>query len=53
MIPYSTPAGIQGLASGEQATRVTDWRRKRGWEMVDMKIISNRKQRANYSFPHA
>jgi len=30
MIPYSIPAGIQGLASSEQATRVPDWRRERG-----------------------
>ena len=34
---YSTPAGIQGLASSEQARRVTDWRRERRWEMVELK----------------
>ena len=34
---YSTTAGIQGLASSEQANRVTDWRRERRWEMVELK----------------
>ena len=29
---YSTTAGIPGLASSEQARRVTDWRRERRWE---------------------
>ena len=33
--------------------RVTAWRRERGREMVDLKIISNRKHRADYSFIHA
>jgi len=26
-----------GLASREQARRVTDWRRERRWEMVELK----------------
>ena len=30
-------AGTQGLASSEQARRVTDWRKERRWEMVDLK----------------
>ena len=30
-------AGIQGLASSEQARKVTDWRRERKWEMVELK----------------
>ena len=30
-------AGIQGLASSEQARRVTDWRGERRWEMVELK----------------
>ena len=34
---YSAIAGIQGLAAGEQARRVTDWRRGRRWEMVELK----------------
>jgi len=33
----STIAGIEDLASSEQARRVTDWRKKRRWEMVDLK----------------
>ena len=31
---YSITAGIQGLASSEQAGSVPDWRRERRWEMV-------------------
>ena len=34
---YSGTAGIQELASSEQARRVTDWRSKRRWEMVELK----------------
>ena len=34
---YSITAGIQGLALSEQARRVTDWRRERRWEMVELK----------------
>ena len=30
-------AGMQGLGSSEQARRVTDWRRERRWEMVELK----------------
>ena len=30
-------AGIQGLALSEEARRVTDWRRERRWEMVELK----------------
>ena len=30
-------AGLQGLASSEQARRVTDWRREWRWEMVELK----------------
>ena len=26
-----------GVPSGELARRVADWRRERGWEMVDLK----------------
>ena len=33
---YSTKAGIQGLVSSEQA-RITDWRRVKRWEMVELK----------------
>ena len=33
----STTAGIQKLVSSEQARRVTDWRKERRWEMVDLK----------------
>jgi len=29
--------GIQGLASSEQARRITDWRRERGQETVELK----------------
>ena len=34
---YSIAADIQGLASREQAGRVTDWRRERRREMVGLK----------------
>jgi len=30
-------AGIQWLASSEQARRVTDWKREKRWEMVELK----------------
>ena len=30
-------AGKQGLASSEQARRVTNWMRGRKWEMVELK----------------
>ena len=33
----STTPDPQGLAPSEQARRVTDWRKKRRWEMVDLK----------------
>ena len=29
--------GIQGLASREEERRVTNWRRERRWEMVELK----------------
>jgi hypothetical protein len=32
-----TTAGTHGLASSEQARRVTDWRRERRWEIVELK----------------
>ena len=49
---YSGTAGIQELASNEQARRVTDWRRERRWEMVELK---DRQQQETLScdFPHA
>ena len=28
---------VQGLASGEQTRRVTNWRTERSWEMVELK----------------
>ena len=34
---YSGTAGIQELASSEQARRVTDWRREKGGEMGELK----------------
>ena len=34
---HSTRAGTQGLAAGEQARRVTDWRRERRWELAELK----------------
>ena len=34
---YSVRAGIQGLALSEQAGGVTDWRRERRWEKVELK----------------
>ena len=37
ILQYSTTAGIQGLASSVQAKRVTDWRKERRWEMVELK----------------
>jgi len=30
-------ASTQRLASSEKARRVTDWRRERRWEMVELK----------------
>ena len=39
---YSTAAGIQGQASGEEARRVTGWRRKRMREMVELQHHGNR-----------
>ena len=33
----STTAGIQGLASSEQAGRGSDGRRERRWKMVELK----------------
>ena len=39
-VPYlekdTVRAGIQGLALSEQAGGVTDWRRERRWEMVEL-----------------
>ena len=35
----STTAGIQGLASSEQARIVTDWGRERRWEMVGLQDL--------------
>ena len=37
VVQYSTTAGTQHLASSEQARKVTDWRRERKWEMVELK----------------
>ena len=34
---YSATVVIQGLALSEQARRVTDWRKERRWEMVELK----------------
>ena len=33
----STTAGIWGLSERAQASRVTDWRRERRWEMVGLR----------------
>ena len=33
----STTVGLQGLPSSEQARRVTNWRRERRWEVVELK----------------
>ena len=40
---YSTAAGIQELASSEQVRRVTDWRKERRWEMVELKDCQQEK----------
>ena len=37
LVKYSIRAGIQGLALSEQVRRVTDWRRERRREKVEMK----------------
>lgn len=37
ILQYGTTAGMQGLAPSVQAKRVTDWRKERRWEMVEMK----------------
>ena len=36
-LSHNITAGIQELARSEQARRVTDWRRERRWEMVELK----------------
>ena len=36
-----------GLVLSEQIRRVTDWRRERRWERIELKIVSNRRQRAS------
>ena len=41
----STTAGIQGLASSDQARRVTDGRREKRWEMVELKGCRKMKAR--------
>ena len=33
----STATGTQGVALNEQARRVSDWRRERRWEMLELK----------------
>ena len=37
MQSHNTTAGIQALASSEQTRRVTDWRRERRWEVIELK----------------
>jgi len=39
------------LISSEQARRVTDWRKERRWEMVELKV-SNRRRREKCTFTH-
>ena len=46
-------AGTQGLASSEQARRVTDWRRERRWEMVQLKDRQQQDMEGNCNFTHA
>ena len=43
-------AGIGGLASSEQARRVTDWRRKRRWEMVEMRDCQQQETEGKLQF---
>ena len=50
---YSGTAGIQELASNEQARRVTDWRRERRWEMVELKDRQQQEMEGNCNFTHA
>ena len=42
-----------GLASTEQARRVTDWRRERKWEMVELKDCQDRRWRVSCNFTHS
>ena len=50
ILQYGTTAGIQGLASSEQARRVTDWRRKRRWEMVELKDCQQQEMEGKLQF---
>ena len=42
-----------GAGSNEQARRVTDWRRERRGEMVELQDHQQRRQRASCNFTHA
>lgn len=42
-----------GAGIGEQARRVTDWRRERRWRRWSWTFVCNRRWRANCSFSHA
>ena len=56
-VPYlekdTVRAGIQGLALSEQAGGVTDWRRERRWEMVQLKDRQQQDMEGNCNFTHA
>ena len=47
---YSIAADIQGLASREQAGRVTDWRRERRWERVELKNFQQEETEGKLQF---
>jgi len=43
-------AGIQWLASSEQARRVTDWKREKRWEMVELKDCQQQEMEGKLQF---
>jgi len=49
---YSATAGIPGLASSEQARRVTDWRRERRRETVELNLCQQQETEENCNFIH-
>ena len=47
---FSTVAGIQELASGKEARRVTDCRREGMWEMVELKDHRQQQKESKLQF---
>ena len=45
VVPYNS--WLTGASMSEQARRVTDWRRERRWEMVELKGCQHRRWRVS------